>query len=137
MVIDTSVVAKWFVEEDERGKAILIRDQLLSAKISLIAPRLLIYEMGNVLTQNTNLNSKETSNALRSLDEIGLEIYLMGFDELETAAKLSRDFNITFYDTVFASLAKILNTKLITADKSLASKLGEPGFITLLEDYPD
>ena len=137
MVIDTSVVAKWFVEEDERGKAILIRDQLLSAKISLVAPRLLIYEMGNVLTQNTNLNSKETSNALRSLDEIGLEIYLMGFDELETAAKLSRDFNITFYDAVFASLAKILNTKLITADKSLASKLGEPGFITLLEDYPD
>jgi len=137
MVIDTSVVAKWFVEEDERGKAILIRDQLLSAKISLIAPRLLIYEMGNVLTQNTNLTSKETSNALRSLDEIGLEIYLMGFDELETAAKLSRDFNITFYDAVFASLAKILNTKLITADKSLASKLGEPGFITLLEDYPD
>ena len=137
MVIDTSVVAKWFVEEDERDKSILVRNQLLSGKISLVAPRLLIYEMGNVLTLNTNLNSKEISDALRSLVDIGLEIYVMGFDELEMAAKISRKFNITFYDAVFASLAKILNTKLVTADKSLSRKLREPGFLTLLQDYPD
>ena len=137
MVIDTSVVAKWFVEEDERDKSILVRNQLLSGKISLVAPRLLIYEMGNVLTLNTNLNSKEISDALRSLVDIGLEIYVMGFDELEMATKISRKFNITFYDAVFASLAKILNTKLVTADKSLSRKLREPGFLTLLQDYPD
>jgi len=137
MVIDTSVVAKWFVEEDERDKSILVRNQLLSGKISLVAPRLLIYEMGNVLTLNTNLNSKEISDALRSLVDIGLEIYVMGFDELEMAAKISRKFNITFYDAVFASLAKILDTKLVTADKSLTRKLREPGFLTLLQDYPD
>ena len=137
MVIDTSVVAKWFVEEDERDKSILVRNQLLSGKISLVAPRLLIYEMGNVLTLNTNLNSKEISDALRSLVDIGLEIYVMGFDELEMAAKISRKFNITFYDAVFASLAKVLDTKLVTADKSLTRKLREPGFLTLLQDYPD
>ena len=137
MVIDTSVVAKWFVEEDERDKSILVRNQLLSGKISLVAPRLLIYEMGNVLTLNTNLNSKEISDALRSLVDIGLEIYVMGFDELEMATKISRKFNITFYDAVFASLAKILDTKLVTADKSLTRKLREPGFLTLLQDYPD
>ena len=137
MVIETSVVAKWFVEEDERDKAILVRNQLLSGKISLVAPRLLIYEMGNVLTLNTNLNSKEISDALRSLVDIGLEIYVMGFDELEMATKISRKFNITFYDAVFASLAKILDTKLVTADKSLTRKLREPGFLTLLQDYPD
>ena len=137
MVIDTSVVAKWFVEEGERDKSILVRNQLLSGKISLVAPRLLIYEMGNVLTLNTNLNSKEISDALRSLVDIGLEIYVMGFDELEMATKISRKFNITFYDAVFASLAKILDTKLVTADKSLTRKLREPGFLTLLQDYPD
>ena len=137
MVIDTSVVAKWFVEEDERDKSILVRNQLLSGKISLVAPRLLIYEMGNVFTLNTNLNSKEISDALRSLVDIGLEIYVMGFDELEMATKISRKFNITFYDAVFASLAKILDTKLVTADKSLTRKLREPGFLTLLQDYPD
>src|SRR3972149_2464541 len=137
MVIDTSVVAKWFVEEDERDKSILVRNQLLSGKISLVAPRLLIYEMGNVLTLNTNLNSKEISDALRSLVDIGLEIYVMGFDELEMATKISRKFNITFYDAVFASLAKILNTKLVTADKSLTRKLREPGCLTLLHDYTD
>lgn len=135
MVVDTSVVAKWFVEEDGREQALLLRDQLLSGEISLIAPRLLLYEMGNVLCLNTKLNSKEISGALKSLDEVGLEIYVMGFDEFETVAGLSREFNITFYDAVFASLAKIQNTQLITADQSLSRNLRKLDFVTLLRDY--
>lgn len=135
MVVDTSVVAKWFIEEDDREQALLLRDQLLSGEISLMAPRLLLYEMGNVLCLNTKLNSKEISGALKSLDEVGLEIYVMGFDEFETVARLSREFNITFYDAVFASLAKIQNTQLITADQSLSRNLRKLGFVTLLRDY--
>ena len=48
-IIDASVVIKWFIEEEDSIKAILLKDEHIQGKTILIAPDLLIYEVANVL----------------------------------------------------------------------------------------
>ena len=49
LVIDASVVIKWFIEEKDSAKALLLKDNHINGKTILIAPDLLIYEAANVL----------------------------------------------------------------------------------------
>ena len=48
IVLDASVVAKWFIEEEDTEKAIEIRDKFVRGEIKILVPSLLIYEIGNV-----------------------------------------------------------------------------------------
>ena len=50
IVLDASVVAKWFIEEENTEKAIeiTIRDKFVRGEIEVLAPSLLIYEIRNV-----------------------------------------------------------------------------------------
>lgn len=48
-VIDASVVIKWFIEEKDSAKAVLLKEKHINGKTILIAPDLLIYEVANVL----------------------------------------------------------------------------------------
>ncbi|MEE8167770.1 MAG: type II toxin-antitoxin system VapC family toxin [Candidatus Hydrothermarchaeales archaeon] len=49
VVLDTSVVAKWFLEGEGSEKALVIRDDFLSGKIPIIICDLTLYELGNLL----------------------------------------------------------------------------------------
>ena len=48
IVLDASVVAKWFIEEEDTEKAIEIRDKFVQGEIEVLVHSLLIYEIGNV-----------------------------------------------------------------------------------------
>ncbi len=49
VVVDVSVVIKWFGEEEYSDKAILLRDRYIEGEISIIAPELMLYEVLNAL----------------------------------------------------------------------------------------
>jgi len=49
LAVDARVVVKWLLPEPGRDRALLIRDLYQAEKLDLIAPYLLVSEVGNVL----------------------------------------------------------------------------------------
>ncbi|MBS7650267.1 type II toxin-antitoxin system VapC family toxin [Candidatus Bathyarchaeota archaeon] len=126
IVLDASVVAKWYIAEDAFEKAIQIRDAYLSGKLSVYSPTLLIYEIGNILTRHPSFTSEDSAAAFKSLLDLGLN--LKDFTEpqiLEKSFGISRQLQVTFYDATYVALAKEYDAKLITADEGLHNRIKE------------
>ncbi|MGB9760741.1 MAG: type II toxin-antitoxin system VapC family toxin [Thermoproteota archaeon] len=49
VVVDASVIVKWFVEEENSDKAIKIRDKYIEGEIKLVAPKIITFEVLNAL----------------------------------------------------------------------------------------
>lgn len=59
VVPDSSVVIKWFSDEDATDKALAIREGYINGKIEIVVPDLLLYEIANALRYNKSLETKE------------------------------------------------------------------------------
>ena len=122
IVLDASVVAKWFIEEENTEKAIEIRDKFVRGEIEVLVPSLLIYEIGNVFLKHPAKNSRDVENDFKALFDIGMEIVEINKPEIKDIHKNAKHFGITFYDAVYVTLALKEGCKLITADKKLKKK---------------
>ncbi|MGB9895581.1 MAG: type II toxin-antitoxin system VapC family toxin [Thermoproteota archaeon] len=49
VVVDASVIVKWFVEEENSDNAIKIRDKYIEGEIKLVAPEIITFEVLNAL----------------------------------------------------------------------------------------
>lgn len=55
MVIDSSVIVKWFFLESLTQEALAIRQDWLTYKVDLIAPELILAEVGNIVCKKHRL----------------------------------------------------------------------------------
>lgn len=113
-VIDASVVVKWFCEEPGRKVALEISRSAKLGNIGVYAPDLLLYEVGNVLWKGKEFNADQLQRAVCSLLETNIEFFALEKDSIETAAKLSATYGITFYDASYAALAYKFGIPLIS-----------------------
>lgn len=123
MVIDASVVAKWYITEEDSDKAIQIRDLHSAGKIVLSSPLIVIYEIGNVLTKHPSFTSDSSASAFQSLLNLGIE--LRSFADTKLLGKsfeISKQLKVTFYDAMYVALTKEHDATLITADRDLLIK---------------
>lgn len=131
MVADASVVAKWYIAEEDSEKAVQIRDLHSAGKIVLTSPILVLFEVGNILTRHPSFAGQDVASAFQSLLDLGLK--LRSFAEsslLEKAFLISRDSRITFYDAAYVALTA--DARLITADRDLYAKTKKPFDVQLL-----
>lgn len=131
VVLDTSVVAKWFLEEEGSDKAAKIREEFLSGNAQLVLCDLTLYERGNLLNFN-GFSPSETDAALGSLFDLGIDIIAPTREVLGATAKIAAEYDLTFYDASFVALARELQFKLKTADKKIWEKTKALGFVELL-----
>lgn len=136
-IIDASVVIKWFsdLNENNLNKAELLRNDYLNKKIYLIAPDILIAEISNALSYNPNFDCDRTLKAVDSLYLLDIKFIRISRKLIEESVVLRYEKNITIYDSIYLSLAKLLNIQLITADKKLLDKVKDMGNIVFLSDY--
>jgi predicted nucleic acid-binding protein len=121
LVLDTSAIIKWFVNEDESFEMRLIRDLFIKRKINIYIPSFLFIELCNALRYISGLNENDVLRALNALKSLRLNI-VDDKDLLPKAIRIAYMYNITVYDALYIALAKILNAKLITYDKELLGK---------------
>lgn len=133
-VIDASVVIKWFIEEKDSTKAVLLKEKHINGKTILIAPDLLIYEVANVLLFSKIFGLLETKRCLQDLYELEIDLINPSIDLILSAAELAFTKQISIYDASYLALAKELDIKLITADKKLYTSANEPRHIELLSN---
>jgi predicted nucleic acid-binding protein len=136
-VVDASVAVKWFVPEVHSGDA----RRLLVEDHALLAPELLMPEVGNILWKKHRIGELEAVEARDILADLRrLPLRLMGMSSpIESALALAVQYGRTVYDSVYLALAIHQGTSFVTADRKLCNSLAGTeiaGHVTWIEDIP-
>lgn len=134
-ILDSSVIIKWFSEEEDTEKALDFREKHIAGEIELIDPDLLLYEVANALRYNKSINETDVKAAVDSLISLGIEIVVPTKEVTDEAISLAFQYNLTVYDAYFIALAKVLAFTFITADERLCRKVKGLPLVHLLKDY--
>jgi predicted nucleic acid-binding protein len=133
VVLDTSVIVKWFRQGEVLGdRALIVRDAYLAGQITVVVPSLMAYELANVLRYKDDLSALQVKNAVGSLFELGLEWIPPSNDGLRRAVEIAHTYETTAYDAAFAALAEGLDAAFLTADERLARRLDTLPFVHFL-----
>lgn len=102
----------------------------------LLVPPLFWLEVANVLGMKHRYPASETAEALRELDELGLETVDMGRPELILVADAVEQHRLPAYDAAYLVLARLLGAQLATLDRQLAEAAGPLGMLLGAEARP-
>ncbi len=122
IVIDTSVVLKWYLADEEYSqKALSILDKYVSNELDILAPSLLEYEVINgliIAKKRGRIQEKKILTAIEGF--ISLEIKLINLSlYYPKVLHYSKIYNRSAYDASYLALAYDEDISLITADKGL------------------
>ena len=121
-VIDSSIVAKWFMIEDDSRLALQVRDMFATRRIKVVVPTLLFYEVMNALRFSGVFDEPDLVTAARSLSKYQFEIWRPIGKLLELSAQLSLREGVTLYDACYVALAKRKGSRVVTEDKELLDR---------------
>lgn len=102
----------------------------------LIVPRFFWLEIVNVLGGRHRYPASEIAEALRELDELGLETVEIGRPELLLVADAMERHRMSAYDATYLVLARLLDAPLATLDRRLATAAGPLGMLLDREPGP-
>ena len=125
LVIDASVVIKAYVPEILSDKAEEVMSRVAAGELVLLAPDLLYPETGNILWKKRRLHEL----TLAEVDEIADAISALPIKieasrpVMPLAVTIAMQSGITVYDAMYVAVARIYETRMITADKKLVDAL--------------
>jgi predicted nucleic acid-binding protein len=134
VVVDASVVTRWYIPEEWTDAAIKVRQDYERGLIGIVVPYLLFYEVSNSLRYSPDLNANDVSDSMTSLINTQLDARLLTKEDMETAVTLAFQFSIPMYDAVYFALSQSAGIKFLTGDLKLYRKLGSNN-VVLLSDY--
>ena len=137
-VVAASVAARFLLFEDLSDKAGLVLEGFIEGKFELKAPKLVVYEVGNVLW-------KAVKQGLINLDDakekfsffLGLKIDSIDLDENEHEEVLEWGARneVTYYDSAYVRASIKTGATLITADNALYMRARKEVLAIHLRDY--
>ena len=143
LVLDPSVVIKWYVPETLTGAAVRLKEQIETKSKLVAVPALFFVESANVLWKKSCL-AKELSG--RDAYAIYSRIMDLPFHVVEDrevlaqAMDLASENAISVYDALYVASAIHLKATLVTADAALVRRLASSSakrFVAFLSDYSE
>ena len=134
VVVDASVLVKWYNLEDDSENALRLRNDYASRQVELIAPYLITYEIANSLRYNPDFGAEDVNSAITDLMNMQLCLKLLDETQIRRATDLAFKYGITIYDAVYLALAETDEVPLYTADERLMVKTTQPR-IRHIRDY--
>ena len=134
--LDTSVIIKWFNQENESKVEIAhkIYEDMLDDKIILTAPSLLTIELVNALKKGKKMLAPAIKEIIKNLFSIPIIIKEPTQAVLEQTAEIMEIYQIAAYDALFVAAAKDSECQLISDDVKSHGKIND-GSVVMLEDY--
>ena len=123
IIIDASVIVKWYIDENDSDKAEIIKEQFINEKINIIIPTLLNFEVLNALKYSKLFDLDELNSVGESIENYGFNIIMIRDEIREKMIEFAINHNISIYDASYIALAEKFNTQLITADEKIVKKL--------------
>lgn len=127
IVVDSSIVVKWFVTEAFTPEALKLLDGYLAGNINFIAPDLLSAEFGNTIWKKVRLSrlSKEDAEQIINVFQELLITFVPTQELLKEAFRIAIAYDRTVYDALYVALSLRENCLYITADEKLVNAICE------------
>lgn len=120
LVVDASVAAKWFLDEDGSDAA----DALLTEETPFLAPDLILLETGSVFWRRYRAGDLSRQQVLET--QLALPGWFIELTPLSKVAKVAKelalDLDHHIYDCAYLALAIQHSCDLITADRKIKLK---------------
>lgn len=123
IIIDASVVVKWFIEENDSDKAVFIRDKFIDGKVELYVPTLLYFEVLNALKYSQLFKPNELEDAGESIENYGFKVISIKNEIRKHMIKVAVDYDLSIYDASYLGLSIGLEKIFCTADEKIIKKL--------------
>jgi predicted nucleic acid-binding protein len=120
VVIDASVMLSYILPDEATPKYIVsIFHKYATGKVTLLAPTLLNYEIGNAI--KSAVKQKRISQLTATgIIEVFSQLKIAYLDpDIVGTISLSLKHNLSFYDAAYLYLAQEQKAKLVTLDKKL------------------
>ncbi len=135
VVLDSSVVVKWFTKEEGSLSALEILDSFIDESLPITVSELMFYEVANALRYKPDFSREEVQDCISHLLQLELEVRELDEALISESARIAFDGEVTFYDAVPIGIARLDRTQCVTADRKTQflplSRKGYP--IKLLE----
>lgn len=129
IVVDASVVVKWLTPEPGREEALDLLIRYKDEELDLLAPFLLVSEVGNVLWRRVRVGDLTAEQGRQCFEQfLDHAPILMGSSEIGRAAfALAVAHDRTVYDCTYLACALDRRCDLVTADARFFNAVG-PAF---------
>ncbi len=124
-VVDASVILKWILgdeRETDQEKAMQLLHAWVKGNVTISAPALWQFEVGNVLGRVMPEEAPEKMGLIMGLNirsiELTDQICRLCFDWMRTKG-------VTFYDASYLAVAYDIHAMLVTADERFVKKIGK------------
>jgi predicted nucleic acid-binding protein len=132
-VVDASVILKWILgdeRESDQEKAMQLLNTWVEGNVTIAAPVLWQFEVGNVLGRVLPEEAPEKMDLIMDLNiqNIALTDHVcrLCFNWMKTKG-------VTFYDAAYLAVAYDIQAMLITADERFIKKIGKNDHLCLLK----
>jgi len=135
-VLDASVVAKWFVRQDEQDvyQAISLRDGHRAERFQLVIPDFGLLEILNAVRYAPRATEPDGARAIELLEALNLRTERLTSETLRKANAIAWAYGIAMYDAAYVGLAEQLGLPLVTADETLLKKIQGHSIVLRLAD---
>lgn len=136
LVVDASVVVKWYIPERDHAAALALREDYLDGDVDLFAPSLLPFEVINALRYSGDYDGDSLVAAAQSITDYGIE--LRSFADAGDIATTANELDIAIYDASYLALAATIDSPAYTADERLLEAVSNTEYAdraTHLADY--
>jgi predicted nucleic acid-binding protein len=126
LVLDASVILKWYTHETLKEQAVALRERVLKEAVSVAVPRFFFVEAANILWKKARLRKDLTREDAKGIFSriLDLPLNILEDDEiLLRALDLSLDHSLSIYDSMYLAGALRFKAVLITADEALKNRL--------------
>lgn len=132
IVLDASVVVKWFQEESDSEQALYFEKLHVNGEETIAVPDLLFYEVASVFCHKKGVTNEAADAALDTLAQMEIRTFTFSPLEMKEVFRFARTYAISVYDAIYAVLAQKLGCSFVTADRMLYNKLKKFSWVKLL-----
>ena len=126
IVLDSSVVVKWFSTETKSVEALKLLDSYIQGTVELTISEILICEVGNALRYKPDYDTQKWKTALAQLFNLHMNLTHLTEDLINRTGEIAYEGKVTFYDALPVAIAENKKTICITADEDTQYKRLQP-----------
>lgn len=124
VVVDASVVFKWFVEEQDSGVARALAGDYGVGRVDVASVELLPFEVLNALRYTPDSGLEDMRKAALALYKLGLDLRPLSGELAGRCVENSLRYGISVYDSSYLSLGELEGALVYTADVKLMNRVG-------------
>ena len=132
IVLDPSVVIKWFIPEEKADAAGELKEWILTGAHRMVVPTLFFDEIANILWKKETLRKEYLPRAAKEIVwevlRLPLHVYLDRHEMHPKALEIAGKTRVTVYDAIYLATAVQNQAIFITADIRLARQLAGTSF---------